>query len=308
MAGDGSSETAASTLGRGAAPAVIRALRLHQWVKNVLVVVPLVLAHRVSDREALLHALYAFVSFGLVASAGYVFNDLRDREADRLHPVKRDRPFASGELSAGAGVVLIVVLLAAGFVLASAVLPTPFTVALSTYLVTTVLYSWQLKRLAVVDVLVLAGLYTLRLFAGGLASEVPLSPWLLAFAMFLFLSLAVAKRYSELAGVAERSESRAVGRGYLTGDRELLTMIGVTAGYLAVLVLALYVNGPDVSALYSRPLLLLLICPVLLYWITRLWLLAHRGELHDDPVVFTLEDPLSYALGAVTAIILWIAI
>lgn len=291
-----------------ALPAWVRALRPWQWVKNLLLIVPLVLAHRVFEPALALRAVVAIAAFSLVASAGYVLNDLRDADADRLHPRKRFRPFASGELSAGTGWVLAAVSAAGGVALAAAFLPMPFLVALLSYFAASLTYSAVLKAIPLLDVLGLAGLYTLRLFAGGLAVDVPVSTWLFAFSMFLFLSLAVVKRYSELTLVHGRDGSEAPGRGYRTQDRRVLGPIGIASGFLAVLVLALYVTGEDVRALYRRPEMLLLICPPLLYWIARLWLLAGRGELHDDPVLFTLRDPASWAVGAVAAAVLVVSV
>lgn len=297
--------TEGANAGGRAAP-LLRALRAHQWVKNLLVFAPLLLAHRVFEPGLLLRCAGAFVAWSLCASAGYLFNDLLDAEADRRHPYKMRRPVAAGTLGRSAAAWAAVALLAAGLALAFACLPTAFGLMLLLYLALTVAYTALLKRLVIVDVLVLAGLYTLRVLAGGFAAGVEVSPWLLAFSMFLFLSLAFVKRYTELrAGGADGGLQR---RGYTAGDTELLRSFGTAAGYLSVLVLALYINqSREVTHLYRRPGALWLIGPCLLYWVTRVWLLAHRGRLHDDPVVFTVKDPASYAVGAAVALLIVVA-
>ncbi|HEU5304637.1 MAG TPA: UbiA family prenyltransferase, partial [Gemmatimonadales bacterium] len=262
--------------------ALFRALRVHQWVKNLLVLVPVVLDHKVFQPHLMLRAMIAFAAFCCAASGAYVLNDLLDRDADRRHKVKRNRPFAANVLSRSFGAMLVPLLFAAAL-LASLWLPPKFLSLLTMYVVLTTAYSIYLKRIAVLDVLLLAGLYTLRVLAGVAASNVRFSTWLLAFSMFLFLSLAFLKRYAELSelqgGAAEGIERR----GYLRGDREWLGSMGGASGYLSVLVLALYINSEEVVALYRNPLLLWLICPLLLLWISRMWLLAHRGRIHQDP-------------------------
>ena len=280
--------------------ALPRALRMSQWVKNLLVFVPLALDHRLLEPELLAAAATAFVAFSLAASGAYVLNDLLDLEADRRHGTKRHRPFAAGELSVRQGWALLLPLFGGAVALAVLRLPPEFLGLLLLYLVLTTAYSTHLKRFSVLDVLILAGLYTMRLLAGGAATGVRLSDWLLAFAMFLFLSLAFLKRYAEMrdAGPAEPANRR----GYRSGDLAWLGSMGGASGYLSVLVLALYLNSEQVVALYRSPLLLWLVCPLLLYWTGRLWLRAHRGEIHDDPIVATVRDPVSYLVGLLVAI------
>lgn len=304
-------DTETTAAGGGAARAsrvapLARALRAHQWVKNLLVFVPLLMAHRVFEWELLLRCALAFGAWSLCASGGYLFNDLLDADADRRHPYKRRRPVAAGTLSRGAAAWAAALLLAAGLAAAFAWLPPSFGLMLLLYLALTVAYTVFLKRLVVVDVLVLAGLYTLRVLAGGHAAAVEVSPWLLAFSMFLFLSLAFVKRYTELRAPGHDTGTNR--RGYTAGDTDLLKSFGTTSGYLSVLVLALYINqSREVTHLYRRPEALWLIGPCLLYWLTRVWLLAHRGRLHDDPVVFTVKDPASYAVGAAVALLIIVA-
>ena len=288
--------------------ALVRALRPHQWVKNLLVFVPVVLDHKLFNAETMARAATAFVAFCCAASSAYVLNDILDLEADRRHPTRRHRPFAAGTLSPSLGLVLVPGLLGIAFAVAWSSLPGGFIELLAIYVVLTTAYSVYLKRIAVLDVLLLAGLYTLRVLGGIAAAEVRFSTWLLAFAMFLFLSLAFLKRYTEVSALEGAATDQVRRRGYIRGDREWLGSMGGASGYLSVLVLALYINSEQVLALYRAPLLLWLICPLLLFWTSRMWLLAHRGQIHDDPIVATVRDPASYLLGALVAVVLYFAL
>ena len=294
-------------LGRSQWLAVADALRVHQWVKNLLVFVPVMLDHKILDPVVLLKALIAFTAFCCAASGAYVMNDLLDHEADRRHPTKRHRPFAAETLSRPFGMTIVPLLFSAALLCALWLSP-EFLMLLVTYVVLTTGYSVYLKRVAILDVLLLAGLYTLRVLAGVAASDVRFSTWLLAFSMFLFLSLAFLKRYAELSQLKGGAEEGISRRGYMRGDREWLGSMGGASGYISVLVLALYINSEQVMALYLHPLLLWLICPLLLLWISRMWLLAHRGRINQDPIVATVSDPASYGIGALVATILYIAI
>ena len=298
----------ASPSARARGQALVRALRPHQWVKNLLVFVPVVLDHKLFQPETMAKAATAFLSFCAAASAAYVLNDILDLEADQRHPTKRHRPFASGTLSPALGMVLVPALLAIAFAASWSTLPDSFVELLAIYVVLTTAYSAYLKRVAVVDVLLLAGLYTLRVLAGIAAAHVRFSTWLLAFSMFLFLSLAFLKRYTEVNAMGGEVDEPVRRRGYIRGDREWLGSMGGASGYLSVLVLALYINSEQVVELYRRPLLLWLVCPLLLFWTSRIWLLAHRGRIHDDPIVSTVRDPASYAIGALVALILYLAL
>ena len=287
---------------RQTAAALLRALRPQQWIKNLLLFVPLSLAHHVLDASRLLHVTLGFTAYCLCASGGYVLNDLLDREADRLHPRKRRRPFASGALSARQGSALFVALVGAGLLLATLV-GAAFAELLALYLALTVCYSLWLKEQLFIDVLLLSALYSLRVFAGALAAQVEISQWLLGFSLFLFLSLAFVKRFCELRQLPAGSSGEVLARrSYRKEDLGLIQMLGASSGYLSVLVLALYISSSDVMRLYARPQLLWAVCPVLLYWLTRIWFLAGRGELPDDPVLFAAGDPQSYAAGALIAI------
>jgi 4-hydroxybenzoate polyprenyltransferase len=289
-------------------PALIRVLRPHQWVKNLLLYVPVVLDHKLFHPETMTKATLAFVAFCCAASAAYVLNDIVDLEADRRHPTKRERPFASGALRPEVGFGLVPLLLAIAFGLGWSSLPHSFAVLLALYVVLTSEYTLYLKRIAVLDVLLLAGLYTLRVLAGIAAAQVRFSTWLLAFAMFLFLSLAFLKRYTEVSAMEGTATEQVRRRGYQRRDREWLGSMGGACGYLSVLVLALYINSEQVVALFRLPLALWLVCPLLLYWIGRMWLLAHRGQVHDDPIVATVRDPASYLIGFLVALVMYLAL
>jgi len=284
-----------------------KALRMHQWIKNVLVFLPLLAAHRIFDPAAVSSSLLAFLCFGLCASSVYVTNDLLDLGADRLHPRKRRRPFAAGALPLLAGPVAAIALLAGSFVLAWFVAPAFLEVLLCYYVLTTA-YSLRFKRIVMLDVVVLAMLYTTRILAGAAAVKTFPSFWLLAFSMFIFLSLAMVKRYTELVSALKLGKVTASGRGYNVDDIPLIQSMGSSSGYLAVLVLALYIDSTASQALYTRPHYLWLLCPLLLYWISRVWAIAHRGIMHDDPVVFAVMDNVSRVLLALAAIIIVVSV
>jgi len=275
----------------------VKALRPHQWLKNLLVFVPMMAAHRF-EGLTLLHAFLAFICFSLVASSVYVLNDLLDLSADRAHPRKRNRPFASGSIPLAHGTWMATGLIFLGAILAIFVGPTFFLTIAGYYLLTTA-YSLDLKRRIVIDICVLAGLYTLRIIAGSVATAVPLSVWLLAFSTFFFLSLAAIKRQAELIDSAERGQLTPSGRGYHVDDLPIISMIPIGAGYVSVLVMALYVNSPNVAELYARPETLWGVCAVLLYWITRAIMVAHRGHMHDDPMVYAAQDRISQGRFAI---------
>ena len=290
----------------------LKAIRLHQWAKNVLIFLPLLLAH-VRTPGLVAGAVLAFLSFGLCASATYIVNDLLDLDADRQHPRKRLRPFASGDLSALAGVLIVLLFLAASLTLAMLVprviealspdfsLPYPhrFLAWLGIYLITTLAYSLRLKRVALVDVIVLSGLYTVRILAGSAATGVPVSTWLAGFSIFFFLSLAFVKRFAELENLRERGGVSIGGRGYHIADIEQLRSFGSASGYASVVVLTLYISNLAAAQLYRHTNRLWLLVPVMLLWISRLWLQASRGQLDEDPVVYAITDRRSLLLGLV---------
>lgn len=284
----------------------LRALRLHQWVKNTLMFVPLALAHQFSDMDRLLTLVIGFFAFNICASSVYVLNDLLDLAADRQHPRKKTRPFASGDLPLAHGLAIWPVLVLTGFALAVYASPA-FAAVLLGYYALTLAYSFDLKRRALVDVFTLASLYTLRIIAGAVAASVALSPWLLGFSVFIFLSLAIVKRVAELHSVRERGIKQIAGRGYRLDDLAILEMLGVAAGYASVVVLALYVSAPESRLLYAHHQLLWLFAPLVLFWISRIWLVTHRGEMHDDPIVFALKDVPSRIVGLLSLLVFEIA-
>jgi 4-hydroxybenzoate polyprenyltransferase len=275
---------------------LLKAIRIHQWSKNLLLLAPLMLSHKLRP-EAIAAAVAAFFCFSFMASANYLVNDLLDIESDRAHPAKRFRPFAAGDLPVAGGIALALLLVAASLALLPR-LPHQFALWLAIYIVTTMAYSLYLKKMALVDVLVLSGLYTLRLLAGGAATGTLISHWLAGFSIFLFLSLAMVKRFSELENLRERGVAAIHGRGYLAADLEQMRSFGTSSAYAAVLLFAIYIARPDVEALYKHAGRLWLIVPLLLYWLNRVWLLGSRGEMDEDPVVFALRDRVSLAVGA----------
>ena len=278
--------THAATIG-----AYLKAIRPHQWMKNILVFVPMLAAHQVNG-ASLIASLLAFIAFSLVASSVYVLNDLLDLNADRAHPRKRLRPFAAGSIPIASGTWMVAGLLGMGAVIAAFLGPAFLAVMIGYYALTTG-YSLYLKRRIVVDMCVLAGLYTVRIVAGSVATGIPLSMWLLAFSIFFFLSLAAVKRQAELVDNVKQGKLKASGRGYHVDDLPIISMISISAGYVAVLVMALYVNSPAVIQLYAHPEVLWGVCAVMLYWITRTVMLTHRGWMHDDPVVYAAKDRIS---------------
>lgn len=283
---------------------ILKALRLHQWLKNLLVFVPLVAGQKLGEVGPTLQAIAAFFAFGLCASSIYVLNDLLDLPADRRHPRKRRRPFAAGDLPLDLGLSLIPGLLLASLVLSLVALPPLFQAALATYAASSLFYNLFAKNRVIWDVMLLAGLYSLRVLGGATATAIVPSFWLLAFSMFLFLSLAMVKRYSEMDSMLKLGLGQAEGRGYVTADMPVLQSIGVSAGFLSVLVIALYINSPEVGRVYDQPQALWIICPLLLFWIGRVWLQTHRGLMHDDPVVFAARDRWSIAIGLVCGVAL----
>lgn len=287
--------------------AYLEALRPHHWLKNLLVLVPLVAAQEPYDPGLLMQALLAFFAFILCSSSVYLFNDLLDLAADRYHPHKRQRPLASGRLPLGHAVAMIPLLLASALIL-GLWLPPLFLPVLGLYFALTVAYSLRLKDVAILDVLILAAGYTLRVMAGALAVGIRPSSWLLAFCIFLFFSLALVKRYAELMAMRAVEGKRAHARGYLLEDSELLVALGVASGYLSVLVLALHITGDLAHRFYRNYELVWLVCILLLYWVSHVWLQAHRRQMHDDPLVFAGRDRLSRMLILLMLLLLVLAI
>jgi len=286
-------------------PSVIRAIRVHQWAKNVLIFLPFILGHKWSLNVAG-SAMLAFLCFSFCASGTYLVNDLLDMEADRHHVKKRLRPFAAGDISVltGIGISALLILLSAVCLL---FLPLDFTTWMGIYFVSTLAYSFYFKRMVLLDVLALSGLYTVRLMAGGAATATPISHWLSGFSIFLFLSLAIVKRFAELQNTLQGGLIPKNGRGYQLSDIEQMRSFGTASAFASVVVFANYISGFDVIALYHQPRLLWLVVPLLILWLCRVWLLASRGDLNEDPVVFALTDRMSLLIGAAVAVIALLA-
>ena len=280
----------------------LKALRVHQWLKNLLLFVPLLAAHQFGNFQSLATLTLAFISFSLCASSVYIINDLLDLESDRRHPRKKNRPFASAKLPISLGVAVAPLLIGSSVTL-GAIVGEDFLVILLLYLSLTVAYSLVLKRVALVDCLTLATLFTVRIIAGAAAVSVTLSFWLLAFSVFIFLSLALVKRYAELKVQIQEGKSYAHGRGYIVSDAPLLQTLGVSSGYISALVIVLYVRSEDVVSSYAEPLAIWLVLPILLFWVSWVWLKAERGEMHDDPIVFAAKDKASLAVAALTLVV-----
>ncbi len=287
-----------STVTASAKP-YIKALRPHQWLKNVLVFLPMLAGHQLGA-ITFLQSILAFIIFSVVASSVYVLNDLLDLKADRAHPRKCLRPFAAGTIPIAHGGLMFAALITLGAVLSLFLTPT-FLGIMVVYYITTTAYSLTLKRRVIIDICTLAGLYTLRIIAGGAATGIQLSMWLLAFSIFFFFSLATVKRQAELVDSAASGKLSASGRGYHVDDLPMVSMMGIASGYVSVLVMALYVQSPDVMQLYSSPIALSGICCILLYWLSRMVMLTHRGYMHDDPVVFAAKDRISQVCVIVMA-------
>jgi 4-hydroxybenzoate polyprenyltransferase len=284
----------------------LQAMRLHQWLKNTLLFLPLVLSHQLNDITLIAYSLLGFLSFGLCASSVYLINDMLDLDADRQHSSKHCRPFASGKLPLAYGFIAGPLLAAIAFSLA-ALLPVQFLIVLASYFLLTMVYNFFFKAIVLVDVLTLATLYTLRIIAGAAAVLVVPTFWLLAFSMFLFLSLAIVKRFTELEKLQSSARQHAAGRGYLAVDLTTLAMMGSSSGFMAVLVFALYINDEETRNLYATPELLWLLCPLLLYLVSRIWLIAQRGLLHEDPIVFALTDHRSQLIVLLCGLLVWAA-
>jgi 4-hydroxybenzoate polyprenyltransferase len=287
--------------------ALLSALRPHQWAKNLLVFVPLLAAHLWASPTAIVAAITTFVALCLTASGVYLLNDLSDLPHDRRHLRKRHRAIASGALRPLYAAMGAVVLLAGGLILAARAGPPAVPWLILLYIGTTLFYSYRLKRVELLDVFTLASLYVLRIIVGGVAIGVALSSWLLAFSLFFFLSLALVKRFCEASHAAEAGGRELHGRGYQSGDVGFIASLGSASGYIAVLILALFLSSEEVSRSYRQPQLLWFACVVLLYWISRMWLLTHRRQMNEDPVLFAVKDRISYLCGGLVVLVVYVA-
>lgn len=285
----------------------IKAIRIYQWIKNLLIFVPLITSHSLTSFQLLKEATAAFFAFGFVASSGYLINDLMDLNSDRAHPRKRFRPFASGQLPILNGFVLSIVFFVAGIFLASQ-LNTAFLIILFIYFIISFSYSAYFKKMILYDVFVLTILYSSRVIAGGLVTGVSLSFWLIAFSTFIFLSLAFVKRYAELMKVTTETGLKERGREYLPADLNLLQVMGIVSGFLSVVVFTLYIDSHEVAQLYSHPKILWSISFLFLFWISRIWVVTTHGKMTDDPLIFAVKDATSYFIFLIIGIIMWLSI
>lgn len=282
---------------------IVKEMRVYQWVKNLLIFLPVLLAHEFSGL-LYLHSLIAFFSFSFSASAIYIVNDLFDLESDRSHPTKRKRPIANGDMKIIDSFKITLLLIIISLTIASIFLPLNFVFILLAYLALTGFYSFKLKKIYILDIITLASLYTLRIGAGSIATNVFISEWLAAFSLFFFVSMAAVKRFTELKNLTLTIEKKVKGRGYQVDDIQMIQIFGVSSGLISVLVLVLYINSPKIIQLYSFPVLLYLIIPLFLYWILRVWFMAHRGELNEDPILFAVTDKTSYIIGFITMLLI----
>lgn len=284
----------------------IELIRIHQWLKNILLFIPLLASHNINNIEFIGTLIFAFISFSLVASSIYIFNDLFDIDNDRYHPVKKFRPFALGVIPLLNGFILGIILILTSFYFAS-LINKKFIFIILIYFIITTLYSWKLKKIAIIDCITLALLYTLRIIAGAVALSLLLSFWLLAFSIFFFLSLAFVKRYAELEMLKKQKVAKLYGRAYLSQDASLIQTMGIASGYSSILVLALYLNSDSIQKLYKNPEIVWATVPVILFWISWIWLKAHHGDIHEDPVIFAIKDKASLFVGLLFIFILLIA-
>jgi len=285
---------------------LFEAIRVRQWVKNSLVFIPIITAHKLQDAGILLAGGLAFAAISLCASGIYLINDLLDLDSDRVHPDKRGRPLASGTLSIPLAAVLSLILMATGIAI-SLKLPADAVKLVGVYLIATTAYSFFLKRRVLLDVFTLSFLYTLRVLLGGAATGLLLSPWFLAFSVFTFLSLAFCKRASELVRLRRAETMETPGRAYFARDHLTVQSCGITSAYLAAIVLALYLQSDTVKRLYASPAWLWLLVPVFLYWISRIWVLVNRGAMDEDPVLFATRDRITYVTAMISAVVLVLA-
>ena len=284
----------------------IKAIRAYQWLKNLLVFVPIITSQQLSNTTSLKNSLIMFGCFSAIASFGYIVNDLLDLQSDRAHRTKRNRPFASGDLSAKQGFAIGVFLLLIAAIGAS-FLPVASSWVLLSYLVLTISYSIYLKTKLMIDVVSLGGLFTLRVIGGAAAIQSELSFYLLSFSIFLFSSLGMVKRYAELHNLRAANKLSARGRGYRVEDMAPVRIIGISLGYMSVFIMGLYINSPLITQYYSNPKIIWLLFPLLTYWLGRLWIIANRGEVNEDPLIFAVKDRTSLLVAAISAVILVIA-
>mgnify|MGYP001241087911 CR=1 FL=1 len=269
----------------------LKAIRAHQWIKNILVFVPLLAPYQFTNQN-LIESLIAFISFCLIASSMYIANDLFDIEADKAHPKKKLRPFAAGDITIKNGIIISSIMFIFGIIIASSINISFFaTILIYSFLAFS--YSIFFKKKIIIDICILGSLYTLRIIAGGFAAEIQISFWLLAFSIFLFLSLAAVKRLAELVDIKKRKKFKIAGRGYNKDDLSIISMIAVSAGFISILIVGLYINSPQILTIYYNTWTVWIACCILLYWLIRIIFVAYRGDIDDDPITYALKDNVS---------------
>ena len=286
--------------------AIYKSIRAYQWMKNLLVFVPLITSWQLANGAALKDSFIMFFCFSMVASFGYIVNDILDLQSDRAHPIKKERPFASGRLSISQGAIIGLTLLVLA-IIGCLFLPANAGLALAAYFILTITYSLYLKTKVMIDVVALGGLFTLRVIGGGAAIETELSFYLLCFSIFIFSSLGMVKRFAELHNLQQRNKLTARGRGYRVEDMIPVLIIGITLGYLSVFVMGLYINSPVVTEYYRNTKFIWFLLPLLTYWLGRLWILANRGEMNEDPLIFAIKDRTSVLVLVIAGALLFIA-
>jgi len=282
----------------------IKTLRIYQWSKNTLLFLALLMSHRMLEADLLLKSTFAFLAFSLIASSVYILNDLFDLEDDRQHPTKKERPLASGNISVSGGLLIVPLLIIGGFTISISQLPKLHTLVLLLYLLATTGYSLYLKEVLFVDVILLGLLYTLRVLAGGFATGVEVSSWLLGFSGFFFLSLAFMKRYTDLILFKKNNQEELFGRGYSLNDSEFVIKAGIASAFVSLLILALYITSDQVLLLYNQPALLWLTIPLILYWLMNMWYNTNKGKMSDDPIIFAIKDKASYIVFILVLVII----
>lgn len=285
--------------------ACMRLVRPHQWSKNALIAFPLLAAH-IFTAQTLVITVIGIIAFSLLASSIYILNDLVDLEDDRRHPRKKHRPLATGDLSIPQACTLATLLLVISFWIVIKFLPMGLTIIASYFFLTT-LYSFYLKRIPILDVFCLSGLYTLRIFFGSTINQIPESAWFIAFNVFFFLGLAFNKRATELYNVKHTTQKPSQRRGYISQDFDMIAFTGIVVSLSSIIILSLYLNTPDVILLYKKPLYLWLVVYAILFWKIRLWFLTFRGKINQDPILFALADKPSYGLAIIVFCILYLA-
>jgi 4-hydroxybenzoate polyprenyltransferase len=286
---------------------LFKAIRVHQWVKNLLLLLPLVLAHQILNQHAVTFALLAFLSFSFIASSIYLVNDIFDIEADRKHPTKCLRPLASGALSKMTGYVVSVILAIFSLFIAY-LINVEYLYTTIIYAGLAIVYSSFLKKIFILDVIILAIFYVIRILAGAMAIDAEITNWLLAFSLFFFLSLALVKRHGEMNDADKKLATGIPGRDYIRDDLSILLIFGPASGFMSVLVLMLYITEQQAMDKYSNPAWLWGVSVILLYWIMRIWFLANRKLIHSDPIVYAIKDWPTYAMTGLSLFLVYLAV